>query len=55
MDCRANGEVVFKGATTEFQLRKGLTPGFFFIQFSKSFFHRAKVLHEIKQVSMFFG
>ena len=26
MDCRSNGEVIFIGATTEFQLRKGLTP-----------------------------
>ena len=25
MDCRSNGEVIFTGATTEFQLRKGLT------------------------------
>jgi len=25
MDCRTNGEVIFTGATTEFQLRKGLT------------------------------
>jgi len=24
MDCRANGEVVFKGATTKFQLKMGL-------------------------------
>jgi hypothetical protein len=26
MDCRANGEVILTGATTEFQLKKGLTP-----------------------------
>ena len=25
MDCRSNGEVLFIGATTEFQLRVGLT------------------------------
>jgi hypothetical protein len=25
MDCGANGEVIFTGATTEFQLKKGLT------------------------------
>jgi len=25
MDCRSNGEVIFTGATTEFQLRMGLT------------------------------
>jgi hypothetical protein len=25
IDCRANGEVIFGGATTEFQLKKGLT------------------------------
>jgi hypothetical protein len=25
MDSRANGEVTFTGATTEFQLKKGLT------------------------------
>jgi len=25
IDCRANGEVIFTGATTEFQLKKGLT------------------------------
>lgn len=25
MACRSNGEVTFKGATTEFQLKKGLT------------------------------
>jgi hypothetical protein len=30
MDSRANGEVTFTGATTEFQLRKGLT-----LEFSK--------------------
>ncbi len=24
MDCRANGEVILTGATTEFQLKKGL-------------------------------
>jgi hypothetical protein len=27
MDCGANGEVIFTGATTEFQLKKGLTLG----------------------------
>ena len=27
IDCRANGEVIFTGATTEFQLKKGLTRG----------------------------
>jgi hypothetical protein len=26
MDCGVNGEVIFTGATTEFQLKKGLTP-----------------------------
>ena len=26
MDCRENGEVIFTGATAEFQLKKGLTP-----------------------------
>ena len=26
MDCGVNGEVIFNGATTEFQLKKGLTP-----------------------------
>lgn len=26
MDCRSNGEVLFTGATTKFQLRMGLTP-----------------------------
>ena len=25
MDCGVNGEVIFTGATTEFQLKKGLT------------------------------
>ena len=28
MDCRANGEVTFTGATPEFQLKKGLTQSF---------------------------
>jgi len=27
MDCGVNGEVIFTGATTEFQLKKGLTLG----------------------------
>jgi hypothetical protein len=26
MDSRPNGEIVFTGATTKFQLKKGLTP-----------------------------
>jgi hypothetical protein len=26
IDYRSNGKVIFKGATTEFQLKKGLTP-----------------------------
>ena len=26
MDCRENGEVIFIGVTTEFQLKKGLIP-----------------------------
>jgi hypothetical protein len=26
MDCRVNGDVILTGATTEFQLKKGLTP-----------------------------
>jgi hypothetical protein len=29
MDCGVNGEVIFTGATTEFQLKKGLTPSLF--------------------------
>ena len=26
MDCRENGEAIFTGVTTEFQLKKGLIP-----------------------------
>jgi hypothetical protein len=33
MDCGVNGEVIFTGATTEFQLKKGLTRmNFLFMQ-----------------------